>query len=274
METQIRVLLFDLDGTLLRNDKTLSEFTLEKISECRRRGYLTGISTSRSEQNCIGFIKALEPDIVISSGGALVRVNGTVISESSFSPAQTKHFIETVRKVCGMDCEITVDTTEAHYWNYKSDPKEQDKSWSDSIYTDFIDFDRPALKICALIPEADLARKLCDYFPELDCRRFSDGDWYKFTQSGITKEKAISDVCRELKFSPSEIMVFGDDYSDIGMLKMCGAGIAMGNAIWEVKDIADDITLSNEEDGAAVYLEKLMEKKKPGEVLDNTPTKN
>lgn len=35
-----------------------------------------------------------------------------------------------------MDCEITVDTLEAHYWNYKTNLKEQDKSWGDSIYTD------------------------------------------------------------------------------------------------------------------------------------------
>ena len=40
------------------------------------------------------------------------------------------------------------------------------------------------------------------------------------------------------------------------MLKICGIGAAMGNAVQEVKDIADDIALSNEEDGVAAYLEK------------------
>lgn len=39
-----------------------------------------------------------------------------------------KNFIESARKICGIDCEITVDTLEAHYWNYKTDSKEQDKS--------------------------------------------------------------------------------------------------------------------------------------------------
>ena len=47
-----------------------------------------------------------------------------------------------------------------------------------------------------------------------------------------------------------------DDHADIGMLKMCGVGVAMGNAIQEVKNIADDITFSNEEDGVAGWLEK------------------
>lgn len=251
-----KILLFDLDGTLLRNDKTLSGHTLETLSKCKKHGYLIGISTSRGEQNCLGFLKEMKPDILISSGGALVRVGGKIIASSSFSVTETKNFIASARKICGMDCEITVDTFDAHYWNYKTNPKEQDKSWGDSIYTDFADFQYEALKICVEIPHPGLAQKLCEHFPELDSQRFSDGDWYKFTKSGITKEKAISAVCEACHVGVSDTIAFGDDYADIGMLKMCGVGVAMGNAIQEVKDIADKTTLSNEEDGVAAYLEK------------------
>lgn len=186
-----QILLFDLDGTLLRNDKTISEYTLEILSKCREYGYLIGISTSRGEQNCLGFLRKMKPDILISSGGALVRVNEKIICSSSFSAIETKNFIESARKICGMDCEITVDTLEAHYWNYRTNPKEQDKSWGNSIYTDFTDFKYEALKICVEIYHPNLAQKLCKQFSELDSQRFSDGDWYKFTKSGITKEKAI-----------------------------------------------------------------------------------
>lgn len=250
------ILLFDLDGTLLRNDKTLSEYTLEILSKCKECGYLIGISTSRSEQNCLCFLREMKPDILISSGGALVRVNEKIICSSSFSVIETKDFIEAARKICGMDCEITVDTLDAHYWNYKTNPKKQDKSWGDSIYTDFTDFKHEALKICVEISRSSLAQKLCEYFSELDSQHFSDGDWYKFTKSRITKEKAILAVCEACHADISEIVAFGDDYADIGMLKICGTGVAMGNAVQEVKDIADDITLSNEEDGVAVYLDK------------------
>lgn len=251
-----KILLFDLDGTLLRSDKTLSEYTLKILSKCRERGYLIGISTSRGEQNCLKFLKEMKPDILISSGGALVQANGKIICFSSFSAVETKSFIETARAICGMDCEITVDTLDAHYWNYKTDPKEQYKSWGDSIYTDFTDFEYEALKICVEIPDPNSAQKLSKHFPELDIQRFSDGDWYKFTKNGITKEKAILTVCEAYHVDVSKVVAFGDDYADIGMLKMCGIGVAMGNAIQEVKDIADDITLSNDEDGVAVYLEK------------------
>ena len=255
-----QILLFDLDGTLLRNDKTISEYTLEILSKCREYGYLIGISTSRGEQNCLGFLRKMKPDILISSGGALVRVNEKIICSSPFSAIETKNFIESARKICGMDCEITVDTLEAHYWNYKTNPKEQDQSWGDSIYTDFTDFKYEALKICVEIYHPNLAQKLCKQFSELDSQRFSDGDWYKFTKSGITKEKAILAVCEACHADVSEIIAFGDDYADIGMLKLCGVGVAMDNAVQEVKDIADDITLSNEEDGVAAYLEKWIKR--------------
>lgn len=261
MKSLEKILLFDLDGTLLRNDKTLSQYTLEVVSKCKERGCFIGISTSRSEQNCLKFLKELKPDILISSGGALVRANGNIICSSSFSASETKSFIETARNICGEECEITVDTLDAHYWNYKTNPKEQDKTWGDSIYTDFTDFNHEALKICVEIPNPNVAQKLCEHFSELDSQRFSDGDWYKFTKSGITKEKAILAVCEACHTEVSEIIAFGDDYADIGMLKLCGIGVAMGNAIQEVKDSADAITLSNEKDGVAVYLEKLLQGK-------------
>lgn len=71
-----QILLFDLDGTLLRNDKTLSEYTLEILSKCKECGYIIGISTSRGEQNCLSFLRELKPGILISSGGALIRTLG------------------------------------------------------------------------------------------------------------------------------------------------------------------------------------------------------
>lgn len=53
-------------------------------------------------------------------------------------------------------------------------------------------------------------------------------------------------------------IAFGDDYADIGMLELCGKGIAMGNAINEVKERADSIIGSNDEDGIAEYLAAMI----------------
>ncbi len=249
-----KLLLFDLDGTLLRSDKTISQTTLKALQKCRENGILIGVSTSRGEQNALSFIEELQPDVLIASGGALVKYNGEYIYRAEFSKEETSRMIETAREVCGIDCEITIDTIESHYWNYRIEPKKQDHSWGDSIYTDYKDFEESSLKMCVEIFEDSQAKRLQELLDECNCIRFSDGYWYKFTKKTATKENAIIEVCAACGIKTEEIIAFGDDYADIGMLELCGKGVAMGNAINEVREKADLVIGSNDEDGIAEYL--------------------
>ena len=108
--------------------------------------------------------------------------------------------------------------------------------------------------MCVEIFDEAQAVKLQALLAECDCIRFSDGFWYKFTRKAVTKEKAIMEVCSASGIKPSQIAAFGDDYADIGMLELCGMGIAMGNAIEAVKEKADLVIGSNDEDGIAAVL--------------------
>lgn len=249
-----RLLLFDLDGTLLRNDKTISEAAWNALRICREKGILLGVSTSRSEQNALSLTEKIQPDVLIASGGAVVKYRGEAICKAEFSKEETRRMIALAREVCGEDCEITIDTEEAHYWNYKTDPGELDQSWGESIYTDYRDFDGCSLKMCVQIFNGGQAKRLAELLEDCDCARFSDGYWYKFTKKTATKEQAVRQVCAVCGISARDIIAFGDDYADIGMLKLCGVGIAMGNAEKAVKEQADLIIGSNEEDGIADYL--------------------
>ncbi len=251
---KIKLLLFDLDGTLLRSDKTISPGTLTALRECREKGILIGVSTSRGEQNALSFIEELQPDVLIASGGALVKYRGEYIYKAEFSAEETRQMIAAARSVCGAECEITIDTTDAHYWNYKVDPRKQDQSWGDSIYTDFADFGESSLKMCVEIFDDTQAAQLQTLLAECDCIRFSDGYWYKFTQKAVTKERAIMEFCAVSGIQTAQIAAFGDDYADIGMLELCGMGIAMGNAIDAVKEKADLVIGGNDEDGIVAYL--------------------
>lgn len=253
-----KLLLFDLDGTLLQSDKTISKRTLSVLRKCRQEGILIGVSTSRSEQNSLVYLNELMPDILISSGGALVKYGTEYIYKADFSVAETNAIIDLARSVCGNDCEITIDTIDAHYWNYKIDPKKLDQSWGDSTYTDFSDFTECALKICVEIFEQDKANELAERLSDCDCIRFSDGYWYKFTKKNVTKENAIMKITEVCGFGTESIIAFGDDFADIGMLELCGLGVAMGNAIEEIKEKADIVIGSNDEDGIAVFLENEM----------------
>ena len=84
-----RLLLFDLDGTLLQSDKTISKKTLSVLNQCREKGILLGVSTSRSEQNSMPFLNELMPDILISSGGALVKYGTEYIYKAAQTRLQT-----------------------------------------------------------------------------------------------------------------------------------------------------------------------------------------
>lgn len=93
--TMKKLLLFDLDGTLLRTDKTISERTVAALDKCKSMGCIIGISTSRSEQNCYSFLGKIEPNILISSGGALIKYNNEYIYKNLFSSKkQTSLYIK------------------------------------------------------------------------------------------------------------------------------------------------------------------------------------
>lgn len=248
-----KLLLFDLDGTLLRSDKTISERTLRALQACRAKGTLVGVVTSRAEQNSMEFLEALRPDVLISSAGALVKKGDEVIFCAEFSAEEVLDVIDYARKVAG-NLGITVDTMTEHFGNI--DPVVYDPKWKGSSMTDFSAWDQPGLKICLELFDEKQAKRIAARFPDADMIRFSDGFWYKLTKKEATKENAIRKMGEACGIELSEITAFGDDYADIGMLKLCGKGVAMGNAIREVKEVADEVIGSNDADGIAIYLEE------------------
>ena len=255
-----KLLLFDLDGTLLKSDKTISDRTLSAVLTAREKGYFIGVSTSRSESNSRSFIDRIAPDIIISSGGAMVTVNGKQTVVEEFTGDETAEIIAKARKVCG-DLNITVDTTDKDaefFRNFTPPQDELEKSWGRSIETDFNDFRKPSLKICFEIADEKKTEELKAELGDCDFIHFTDGDWYKVTKAGITKETAITKLCDSKGIDLKNVTAFGDDMADIGSMKLCGTGVAMGNAQQAVKDAADITIGSNDEDGIADYLESLF----------------
>ncbi len=85
------------------------------------------------------------------------------------------------------------------------------------------------------------------------------GDFYfEFTANGIDKAKALDSVLIAKGYKREEIIAFGDGHNDSSMIKYAGVGVAIANAVEDLKAIAYEVTLSNDEDGIAVYLIKHM----------------
>ena len=249
----MKIILTDLDETLLHSDKTISSYTEYVLSQCRACGILVGFCTSRGMAGIRNYIKQIQPDIVICNGGACIYYNDELVHSATFTTEETRKILAKAYEVCGESCEITLDTLEHIYWNREKD--ETVKYVDNAIFDDFSNFTQQAMKICVQTEDPEKAKMIaqcvtsCDYLP------FSDVPWYKFSNGIATKEHAVKVLSEKLKVSLDEIIAFGDDFNDIGMLKLCGKGIAMENAILQVKEVADDITLSNNEDGVAKYLQ-------------------
>ena len=72
------------------------------------------------------------------------------------------------------------------------------------------------------------------------------------------KEKAVKQIVKNLGTNLNDVLCFGDDYNDLELFRSCGYTIAMENGINELKLISNEITRSNDEDGVAIVLERIL----------------
>ena len=99
-------------------------------------------------------------------------------------------------------------------------------------------------------------------YKDFDCiimqDSFADVKWLEILPKGASKYNAINELSRYLNIPNDLIMAFGDGLNDIDMLEKCGVGVAMHNALDEVKEKADYITRNNEELGVIDFLKEYL----------------
>ena len=127
--------------------------------------------------------------------------------------------------------------------------------WADITFTDFADFHDNGFKVCIEGTDRDFAERTAALVEDCEWLPFSDCDWFKFSRSAAAKEKAIPPIEQALGISREQIVAFGDDYLDAKMLQYCGIGVAMDNAIDEIKRCADVVIGDNDSNAIADYLE-------------------
>lgn len=248
----ISIILSDLDGTLFRNDKSISAFTKEIIKQAQAKGILFGICTSRAKINAVKFLDGIEPDILITNGGGIVYYQDKKIYDCEFTVEEIRKLIDAAFEIFGKDIVISADNEHALYSNSREELG--DKFWT---FNDFSDFRETCMKMCIESLDKEKVEKVASVIglDQIDYLPFSDIPWYKLSKKAATKEKAIEALCSYLNITSSKIAAFGDDFNDIGMLKLCGKGVAMENAIAQVKEAADEVCASNENDGVAKWIE-------------------
>ena len=254
-----RLLLFDLDDTLLRSDKTVPPRTLEALGRIRReRSVLIGVSTSRSEVNAEVFTRRLNPDVLITSGGARVRAGERILFHAPFTGEETGSIIKTARAIAGRGVLMDADTPNVHYRNYPASEHKIPAGFERCVDTDFSSPPEDALMVCVKLPDPALADRLRRETPFADVTRFVNSDWYRLIRKGVTKKTGLQTLRAALDLDPQDMVAFGDDLADVEMLRAAGLGVAMGNAVPEVKAAADMVIGRNDSDAIADFLNDLF----------------
>jgi len=250
----VKMVVLDLDGTLLREDKTVSERSLEVLEECRERGILIAVATARSR--VLGaryFTDFFMPDVLIHDGGARAVVGEEIIYNMDMDRELA---MEIVRAFEGSNFAIRGD--EAYFYsNEMSDYAKARAAAGFRVekYCPDRGIDAPVYKLSVVI-ERDAAEGIVEKHPQLGYIGYSDAPVISFGLKDATKWGALAAVAVYLGIDIAHIAAIGDDWNDLEMIERCGIGVAMGNAIDEVKAVADYITVSNDEDGVAVWLEE------------------
>lgn len=277
----IKAIAMDIDGTLTNDEKVITPRTREKLLEVQDRGVKLILASGRPAQGLKRLAHELELD---SHDGLLVCFNGACVIDAQTSdvlfdqpmPADELHRL--LKHLKGFDVIpwITKDDR-----LYLEDSYRCMLTLPDGSQKNIVKYERDACDLrihevadlASVVDEGPVDKLLTAGNPDYMQAHFEEmyapfketlagmftADWYfEYTAPGIDKAHALEGALPKLGIDASEVAAFGDGQNDKSMLAWAGTGVAMANAVDETKAVAQMVTASNNEDGIAVALEKLL----------------
>jgi len=248
----IKMIVTDLDNTLLRRDKTISDYTADVFRQVQDHEVLIVFATARYfrtvEEWLIPSI-GIHPDIVISLNGAYAYRDSEVLYKATISPDYSNTLVRAIRERGG---KITVGTSRVRL----SERKIEDTHKSFSQPCDFSENLTEEVHYIDFHGSSETADEIISIFPEIRAQKYVNEMLITFIHKNAWKGVALTEVMKQLGLTSSEVVGFGDDKNDIDFLKTCGIKVAVNNAVDEVKSISDWICGDCDNDGVAKWLEK------------------
>jgi len=248
----VRLVATDLDGTLLRDDGTVSPRTDAALRRVGDRGVVVVLVTGRPPRivrDRLGAWLASAGrhihEVVICANGALVwdPVRDEVIRDRPLAAEIANRIVDEVRaSLPGLQHSVEAGAD----WFHKP-------AGPDPVT-------RPVSKLLLHDPggrlDDVLAHALAAAGGEAEAT-VSGASWVEVTAAGATKAAALAEVADDLRIDPAEAVAFGDMPNDLPMLAWAGHSVAVANAHASVLAAADEVTASNQDDGVALVLERL-----------------
>jgi len=253
-----KILATDMDGTILRDDKTISEETINAVSEFHKAGGYLIIASGRPYPAMKGYLKDLEPNapIVTYNGAKIVDPgDGHVLFEEGMLGEDAIRIMKEGEK---RGHTVIVWTDDILYGNELNKNMEIYVYGTDTIPLkyDSADYfkDRSVTKIIL----NDDPEKISVTMKDMEVFGLKGTTWatsgpeyLEFFSSKVSKALSVDRVAGMLGLSRKDVCAVGDGRNDLEMIEYAAFGVAMQNAPEDVRDRADHVTDSNEENGVA-----------------------
>ncbi|MBU5593008.1 HAD family hydrolase [Clostridium sp. MSJ-4] len=266
----MKAFCIDLDGTLLRSDKTVSDVNKESIRKAINKGNKVFIVTGRPYCFSKYLAKEIHKDIeVISFNGAFYDKGKDIIINYISNEALIEAIDILKHSNCksffkGKNLFYTIEDYDDRFLYDNINDKVSDelkvKSYTNLSWDEIAHNAKDIIKILVYSydkKEVDKISIKLQNIKGLTISSYMDIS-IDITSEDIHKGRAVKDVMNYYGINKSEIVAIGDSENDIPMLKEAGYSIAMGNAKEEIKEICNMITLSNDEDGVSYAIESII----------------
>ncbi|MHC1681820.1 MAG: Cof-type HAD-IIB family hydrolase [Clostridiaceae bacterium] len=265
-----KLIAMDMDGTLLKDDKTISEANKNSIKKAMELGVKIVLTTGRPIQGIKDYLNELEltgeDQYVIALNGALVCRTSDYSFLSSHGTLTGKDLKYIYEKVKDLNTYVHVFTNGYDLVTKRSkfsDAEEKrinlkvkvldflkDVNDDDEILKVVLEEDKEILDVAASKIPSELLEQYATH-RSLDFM-------FEFMKKGCDKSTGIEKLANHLGINKDEIIAIGDATNDVEMIEYAGLGVAMGNAPDNIKEISDFVTKTNEEDGVAHVIEKFI----------------
>lgn len=267
---QYKLLVLDVDGTLLNDEREISKRTLAALLKVQQMGVRIVLASGRPTYGLMPLAKTLElgnyGGFVLSYNGCQIikAQNGEILFERRINPEMLPYLEKKARKngfaiFTYHDDTLITDSPDNEYIKNEALLNNL-KIIREDEFSTAIDF---APCKCMLVSDKEKALIGLEQHWEkrlagtLDAFR-SEPYFLEVVPCGVNKANTLGALLEHLGVTREEVIAVGDGVCDVTMLQLAGMGVAMGHSQDSVKVCADYVTASNEEDGVALAVEKLI----------------
>ena len=263
------VLVLDIDGTLTTTEKKISEDTFKAIRNIQKRGHKIVLASGRPTPGIWPVAKELN---MRTYGGFILSFNGAKIIDCSTNKVIYQKTLphellpEIYEAALYYKTGLVTYDEDKILVATKVDEFVKKEAWINKLpfveIPDFLNHVNFPINKCLMTGEpeylAEVELKMKERFAgRLNIFR-SEPCFLEIVSLGIDKAKALGNLLDYLHLSREQMITCGDGYNDITMIQYAGMGVAMANAQQKVKEVADYITLSNDNNGIAHVINEFM----------------